>query len=381
MKSFKNAIGLAVYLLIVWGFYRFLFQLPETIEEIFIKPVVWLLPVFFLLRSEKEKIGRKNEKVLLIMDKELQTPKKDYFFSVSVLASAIIIAGALIYSTGSKTNNTESVAGLSLTQTSEIEEGVLPSRGVVLPVRWGDLGSKLVGTGVIDAEQFKAIYDQRGAFSEEYESLLFGQNNGKLKITNDNAGYLLNLFWALGLANENPILESGEMTNPRYGGAQNFASTGGWTIADGDPMSHYSQHQFFTLTLEQQALVDKVSRGIYRPCCGNSTHFHDCNHGMAMLGLLELMASQGISEQKMWETALAVNSYWFPDAYLAIAQYFESRGISWEKVNPKEILGAAYSSASGYQKIMEQVKSRPNQGGGGCSVEPAPAKTSGGCEV
>ncbi|HLD34389.1 MAG TPA: hypothetical protein VJB62_00850 [Patescibacteria group bacterium] len=322
------------------------------------------------------------------MDKELQTPKKDYFFSVSVLASAIIIAGALIYSTGSKTNNTESVAGLSLTQTSEIEEGVLPSRGVVLPVRWGDLGSKLVGTGVIDAEQFKAIYDQRGAFSEEYESLLFGQNNGNLpageaglKITNDNAGYLLNLFWALGLANENPILESGEMTNPRYGGAQNFASTGGWTIADGDPMSHYSQHQFFTLTLEQQALVDKVSRGIYRPCCGNSTHFPDCNHGMAMLGLLELMASQGISEQKMWETALAVNSYWFPDAYLAIAQYFESRGISWEKVNPKEILGAAYSSASGYQKIMEQVKSRPNQGGGGCSVEPAPAKTSGGCEV
>src|SRR3989339_1096861 len=57
MKSFKNAIGLAVYLLIVWGFYRFLFQLPETIEELIIKPLVWLLPVFYLLRKEREGIA------------------------------------------------------------------------------------------------------------------------------------------------------------------------------------------------------------------------------------------------------------------------------------------------------------------------------------
>lgn len=56
MKSFKYAVGLSVYLLIVWGFYRFLFQLPETIEELFIKPLVWLLPVFYLLKKEKVSI-------------------------------------------------------------------------------------------------------------------------------------------------------------------------------------------------------------------------------------------------------------------------------------------------------------------------------------
>lgn len=53
MKSFKYAVGLSVYLLIVWGFYRFLFQLPETIEELFIKPIVWLLPVFYFLKKER----------------------------------------------------------------------------------------------------------------------------------------------------------------------------------------------------------------------------------------------------------------------------------------------------------------------------------------
>lgn len=57
MKQFKYAVGLAVYLLIVWGFYRFLFELPEPVEELFIKPVVWLAPVIYLLRKEKESIA------------------------------------------------------------------------------------------------------------------------------------------------------------------------------------------------------------------------------------------------------------------------------------------------------------------------------------
>ena len=186
--------------------------------------------------------------------------------------------------------------------------------GVELPVVWGDLGAKLVSVGAIDAEKFTALYASRGGLSEEERALLLGNSEGKLRMTAENAGYLLNLLWALGLASKNPILETGEMMNPAYGGAGNFASTAGWTLANGNAMNHYSRHLFFNLTPEQQALVDKVSRGIYRPCCSNSTHFPDCNHGMAMLGLLELMASQGVGEQDMKKTALTVNSYWFPSA-------------------------------------------------------------------
>ena len=54
MVNFKRAVYLAVYLLIVWGFYRFLFQLPEEIEELFIKPVVWILPVLYLVKVERQ---------------------------------------------------------------------------------------------------------------------------------------------------------------------------------------------------------------------------------------------------------------------------------------------------------------------------------------
>ena len=50
---FKNIIVLSTYLIIVWGFYRMLFKLPEEVEETIIKPIVWLIPVIFLVKKEK----------------------------------------------------------------------------------------------------------------------------------------------------------------------------------------------------------------------------------------------------------------------------------------------------------------------------------------
>ena len=148
-------------------------------------------------------------------------------------------------------------------------------------------------------------------------------------------------------------------------------------MAVGDVMNHYNRHIFFELTVEQQALVDKVSRGIYRPCCNNSTHFPDCNHGMAMLGLLEFMASQGVNEQDIWEAALAVNSYWFPDTYITIATYMKAKGVEWQDVSPQEMLSFDYSSSSGFRNISSQVTApSSSRSGNGCSVDFGPSTQS-----
>src|SRR3989344_1351687 len=53
ITSLKYSISLFTYLLLIWGFYRFLFQFPEEVEELFIKPIIWLIPVFILLKKEK----------------------------------------------------------------------------------------------------------------------------------------------------------------------------------------------------------------------------------------------------------------------------------------------------------------------------------------
>lgn len=291
--------------------------------------------------------------------------KNRYLLPVAILASSVLVAGVLVYGNQSETAVAPQGGTLSA---EDIEKKVLPAQGVELPVRWGDLGSKMVEEGVIDGAKFEGLYANRGGLDEETKALLYGKNNGNLKITSENSGTILNLLWALGLGTKNDILDKGPMMDPSYGGAGVFASTGGWTISEGDAMDHYSHHSFIALTKEQQDFVERVSKNIYRPCCGNSTYFPDCNHGMAMLGLLELMASQGVSEEDMYRAALEVNSYWFPDTYLAIAHYLNAKGIAWEQADPKEILGYDFSSAAGYQQILSQVTLPERRSGGGCGI-------------
>src|SRR3989344_6251810 len=249
----------------------------------------------------------------------------------------IIAAGALI-------NNTNR---------PQIHPPQKTSEGIVLPARWGDLGAKMASAGVIDTKKFEEVYANRDGLNNEAKALLYGEQNGNLKITSENSGIILNLLWALGLGAKNNILEAGPMA--QYGDIGNFASTGGWTIAKGGAMDHYSKHIFFKLTPEQQALVEKTSQNIYRPCCNNPTYFPDCNHGMAMLGLLELLASQGANEKQMYQAALQVNSLWFPEEYSVIARYLASKNQTLSSVDPKEILGRDYSSASGFRMVASLV--------------------------
>ncbi|MEX2145365.1 MAG: hypothetical protein WD712_03295 [Candidatus Spechtbacterales bacterium] len=252
---------------------------------------------------------------------------------------------------------------------SGLAEAVTPAQGITILANWEDLGKKLVETGVIDEDKFYSLYEEREGLAEYEKKLLEEDKNAEIVINSANANFILNLLWAFGLANKNRILEEGPMTDEKYGGdAGRFASTGGWSLAKGNAMDHYNTHDFVTLTEGEQKLVEEVAKNIYRPCCGNSVYFPDCNHGMAMLGLLELMAAGGATEQQMYDTALGVNSFWFPDTYMTIGKYFAQRGVYWDDVDAKEVLGSLYSSAQGYAQIAREVEPITSGGGGSCGV-------------
>ena len=229
--------------------------------------------------------------------------QNNFNLPVAIVVSAFILSAAWLYSQKPDTDNKASV----------FKEEPHSESETILPVKWGDLGLKMISVGVIDTEKFESLYSGRGGLSEETKKLLYKDNNENLKITSKNSGEILNLLWALGLGNKNDVLDKGPMKDPRYGGVGDFASVGGWILADGDAVNHYSRHPFIILTRNQQALVERVAKNVYRPCCSNSTYFPDCNHGMAMLGLLELMASQGVGEKEMYDVAAKVNAYWFPE--------------------------------------------------------------------
>lgn len=322
-----------------------------------------------------------TEKNFDALKKDIETdkPEKKFPLAIVTLLGVLILFGFLFdvdvtvkrraALNGIIAGGSENAPRVSASREENVlEERVLPQNGVTLPVKLGDIGVKLAATGVIDGEKFKALYQGQSTASQEANKIISETNSENIIITRENAPVLLNVFWALGLGNKNAILENGPMADPRYGGTANFASTGGWTIASGDAMNHYSRHPFVILSPEQQSAVERVAKNIYRPCCNNPTHFPDCNHGMAMLGLLELMAREGVSEQEMYKTALRVNSYWFPENYMTIAKYLESKGVAWEKADAKEILGANYSSGSGYQRVLAETQPVERKGGGSCGV-------------
>lgn len=276
-----------------------------------------------------------------------------FMFPIAIVIAGVMVAGAVVYSSGRSALQTSVVKNSS----SQNGQAVLADGGHILPIETEKkILATLTANGTIDP--------------------------GKLSQVTE-----LNLLWAFGLANKNQVLENGPIMDARYGGPINMASVGSWTVTTGSVMDHYDKHALVTLTADQQALVEKVAKGIYRPCCNNSTYFPDCNHGMAMLGLLEYLASTGATEDQMWNTAITANTSWFPDQYQTIAQYLKLKSIDPKNVTPQMLLSAEYSSGSGFAKIASQVPQTGQQrGGAGCGVDTggataAPQKQQGGCGI
>lgn len=220
------------------------------------------------------------------------------------------------------------------------------------PLEWKDFVPQLVKEGVIDPEKLaRAI-----ALSENQQAVLRGDYKGSIEINKENADFLLSVFWPLGIANRGEALERGPMNS--YKDRAYLASTGGWTGGkeeSGDV--YFNRYDLINLTSSEEALVARVAGNTYRPCCDNPTIFPDCNHGAALLGALELAVSQGYNEEQLYALALQLNSLWFPNEYAAIKQKFPNLGA-------KEILGAEYSSYSGWQKNVAS----PVEGGTSCSL-------------
>ena len=150
------------------------------------------------------------------------------------------------------------------------------------PLYWGDIGPGLVSAGVIDIAKLERA---TGGLSDGEKAILTGDYKGEIKMGEEESSFLLNTFWALGLAQKSEVLAQGPMSS--YEDVAYLASTGGWTVGrDGAGDYYLNKYQILNLTSEQERLVYEVASNTYRPCCDNPTLFPDCNHGAALLGSL-----------------------------------------------------------------------------------------------
>jgi len=273
-------------------------------------------------------------------------------------------AGALFFGGWLTRAAVDGPATASHEQGDEVLREIMPEKGVILEARWGDVPKQLVEGGVLDLDKFKVAAQAAGMpLTPEQVSLLTEGSDDRIHVDASSAYFLLDVLWALGLANQNPVLTDGPLSQGDQVGS--FASTGGWTLGTNSGPTYVAALELVQLTPDQQKIVEDVTRNSYRPCCGNMTGFPDCNHGMAALALAELMASQNASSDDIFLALKQISPYWFPTQYHHLAVFFEQSDQEWEDVSPRELMGERYSSSNGFKLVSAQLQQNGALSGGG----------------
>ncbi|MBI2084881.1 MAG: hypothetical protein HYT70_04720 [Candidatus Aenigmarchaeota archaeon] len=278
------------------------------------------------------------------------TPLQTYaFIGITVAALLIfgyqlmpIVTGNAVSTTGSATSTDGKV------DVDSVALEVLPEKGFTIDAKWGDSVSKMVKAGVLDVDKLDDIMTKRYGkpLTTEQKTLLTSDySDEKLTINSDNGVFMMYVLWTLGKHNDNQILHDSPF-------AQYF---GDYDIGVGK--AGYGDTSLIELTPEQQAKAEKVAKNSYRPCCGNPTSAPDCSHGFSALGLVELMAHQGYSEEEMFDAFVKFNSYWFPATYIQDALYFKlAENKDWNDVDRELVAGKQYSSLSGSYAVKQYLQ-------------------------
>lgn len=309
--------------------------------------------------------------------KNLQ-PIKDKNGTAKMIGAWMIVAGVALagfstneyFSTHKINDDKDNISSVEMQQ---ITDQFLPLNGYEINAHWGAIGPNLINSGIIDAAKFKELYNPENGLKIGELEILEKWSASKIKITRENSHFVLNMLWAFGLGQKNSILTDGDMS--KYGDYKRFASTGGWTISSKPLDDIYSKFDWLNLDSKQEDRIKEISGNIYRPCCNNSTAFPDCNHGMAALGLIEIMVANEIADEEIYDALKHFNSFWFSSSYLETAIYFKKiKNIDWNDVDSKEILSKEYSSANGWAKnIHKELEKHPdllpkNLEGTGCGI-------------
>ncbi len=234
--------------------------------------------------------------------------------------------------------------------TPDVFAQVVPRSGIATGVTFSDSIAKLAAAGVIDPDKYRGY---AGALPDWVERALVTRSDEPIVFSHHTATYLLVLLWAVGLANKAAFNAMSPIATVRIPG---FASTGGWSLGRQDNgYVYFNSVDAVSLTTQQQTAVLEVATTTYRPCCDNTTFFQDCNHGSAMLGLLQIAASEGASTKDLYRIGLAANSYWFSENYAKMALYFAHFHLAtWRELDPSLVLSGQLSSASGWVKNIDE---------------------------
>lgn len=255
----------------------------------------------------------------------------------------------------------------------EATENVVPTAGFQSQISLHDSIVRLVSNGVVDREKFLALQQYNGALPPELLKIMEKPSGKPVHLTGENANHYVNFLWPAGLSNRLGANKESPLVGPDL---PNFASTGGWNLGkEPNGGSYFNKFSIIKLKPKAEALAVRVAKSTYRPCCGNSTFFQDCNHGSALFAVLQLGAAQGLTEEQLYKESVAFNSFWFPSYYIATALYFKKvRKTDWHDVDAKTIMNSDFSSGGLWQQnVLVPLQKFPDlfpqpEGGAKCGA-------------
>jgi hypothetical protein len=214
-------------------------------------------------------------------------------------------------------------------------------------VKWNGVVKRMVEEGALDPQKLELLLKNRYGqeMKPEWRAILNGED-ANLEINAENSVFMMYLLWLIAKHNDNPIIHSSP-----------FASSFGPNYDIGVGRPGYGDTDLLSLTPEQQAVAARVAENSYRPCCGQTAARPDCSHGYSALGLMQLMASQGFSEEEIFGAFVKFNSFWFPSTYIQNALYFKvTEGQDWDEVDMKMVAGKQFSSLSGARAVKKALQ-------------------------
>jgi hypothetical protein len=237
--------------------------------------------------------------------------------------------------------NIDPVEGVYYGNIEDLRDRIAPSSGSEIVVSLGDLIMRLSATSAINETQFNDVLEKNRGYglTENERSLLLQKSEEFIKIDAENIYFYYYTFWALGFSNNNSLLEI-----PAHMYSESRSPIGD---------AKYGSLNLLNLSSINQDLINNVTLKSYRPCCDTPILALDGSHSFAALGLIEFLSSKGLNETEILKNLLIFNTYWFRGHYADIALFIEEQNLTWEELEPENILGYSYSSLESYQIIRK----------------------------
>ncbi len=138
-----------------------------------------------------------------------------------------------------------------------IGEQLRPKEGFQTKPVLGDVVPRMVSHGIIDMTKMEALYKERGGIPPELKQVLTQPTTTPLVVTGENANWLVNILWPIGLSNKMAINKRSPIVGKDIG---NLASTAGWQLGKAkNGASYFNRYELIPLTREQQQRVWRIA--------------------------------------------------------------------------------------------------------------------------